>query len=159
MLRAWPRGAGTWPRAVKARRAGRQGPVEYLPIVAIDASLRAPASVSPCYDPAMDPTRTPLSAAPPDALPALCRRFHVRRLDLFGSAADGRFNPARSDLDFLVAFEALPGSAYADAYFGLRDGLAALFGQAVDLVTEPALENPYLRRQVERQRRRLFPSA
>lgn len=107
----------------------------------------------------MDPTRSTLDAAPPDVLPALCRRCHVRRLDLFGSAADGRFDPARSDLDFLVAFEALPSSAYADAYFGLRDGLTELFGHSVDLITEPALENPYLRRQVEGQRRRLFPQA
>ena len=35
---------------------------------------------------------------------ALCRRFHVRRLDLFGSAARGDFDPERSDLDFLVEF-------------------------------------------------------
>ena len=34
------------------------------------------------------------------ALQALCRRFGVRRLDLFGSAATGRFDPALSDLDF-----------------------------------------------------------
>ncbi len=107
----------------------------------------------------MDPIPTALAAAAPDALPALCRRFCVRRLDLFGSAADGRFDPARSDLDFLVVFEALPNSAYADAYFGLREGLAELFGREVDLITEPALENPYLRRQVEAQRRRLFPPA
>jgi uncharacterized protein len=102
---------------------------------------------------------TVLSATAPDALPALCRRFRVRQLDLFGSAADGRFDPAHSDLDFLVTFETLPGSTYADAYFGLREGLAELFGREVDLITEPALENPYLRRQVEAQRRRLFPPA
>jgi predicted nucleotidyltransferase len=40
------------------------------------------------------------------ALATLCRRFHVRRLDLFGSAAEGSFNPERSDLDFLVTLEA-----------------------------------------------------
>ncbi len=94
----------------------------------------------------------------PDDLPALCRRFHVRRLDLFGSAADRRFDPTRSDLDFLVAFEDLPEGAYADAYFGLREALAGLFGREVDLLTEPALENPYLRRQLEAQRKQLFPS-
>lgn len=94
-----------------------------------------------------------------DALSVLCRRFRVRRLDLFGSAADGRFDPARSDLDFLVAFEELPVIAYADAYFGLHEGLTGLFGREVDLLTEPALENPFLRRQVEAQRRQLFPPA
>ena len=93
------------------------------------------------------------------ALPALCRRFRVRRLDLFGSAADDRFDPARSDLDFPVDFEDMPDTAYADAYFGLRDGLALLFGREIDLLTEAALENPYMRRQVEAQRQRLFPPA
>ena len=101
----------------------------------------------------------PISVAESDALAGLCRRFHVRRLDLFGSAADGRFDPARSDLDFLASFGELPGAAYADAYFGLHEGLVALFGRAVDLMTEPALQNPFLRRQIEARRRRLFPPA
>ncbi len=57
----------------------------------------------------------------PATLPALCRRFGVRRLDLFGSAASGRFDPGRSDLDFVVSFaDLLPPAAYADAWFGLR---------------------------------------
>lgn len=92
-----------------------------------------------------------------EALAALCRRFHVRSLDVFGSAATERFDPARSDIDLLVDFENLPGSGYFDAYFGLRASLQALFGRPVDLVTEPSLENPYLRRQVESEKRRLFP--
>jgi len=100
-----------------------------------------------------------LAAEPPDLLSNLCRRFRVSRLDLFGSATDARFDPARSDLDFLVTFQELTGSTYADAYFGLRDGLAGLFGREVDLVTEAALENPYLRRRVEAQRQQLFPLA
>ena len=88
------------------------------------------------------------------ALPALCRWFHVRRLYLFGSAATGQgFDPARCDLDFLVDFEPLPPAEYADAYFGLRE---ALSGRPIDLVTEPALENPFFRRQVEAERRLLF---
>lgn len=94
-----------------------------------------------------------------DALPALCRRLRVRRLDLFGSAATGRFDPARSDIDIIVAFDdALVPIAYAEAFFGLREELEALFGRPVDLVTEAALENPYLRRRVEAERRPLFPA-
>ena len=41
-------------------------------------------------------------------LEQLCRAHHVRRLDLFGSAAAGRFQSERSDLDFLVDFHPLP---------------------------------------------------
>src|SRR5437588_7226592 len=91
------------------------------------------------------------------AVRALCRRFGVRRLDLFGSAATGRFDAARSDLDFLVEFEEMPPSPYAKAFSGLRQGLEQLFGRPVDLLTEPALVNPYLRRQIESEKRTLYP--
>lgn len=93
------------------------------------------------------------------ALPALCRRFGVRRLDLFGSAATGRHDPNRSDLDFLASFDdLLPPGAYADAWFGFRAELERLFGRPVDLLTDAALENPYLRRRIEAERRPLFPA-
>jgi predicted nucleotidyltransferase len=91
-------------------------------------------------------------------LPEVCRRFHVRRLDLFGSAVAGGFDPARSDLDLLVAFEPLPPSDYAAAYFGLREALETLVGRPVDLVTEAALRNPHFRRRVEAERHPLFPA-
>ncbi len=91
------------------------------------------------------------------ALDALCRRFGVHRLDVFGSAVDDRFDPARSDIDLLVEFEPMPPGGYAAAFFGLRDALEALFGRNVDLVTEPALKNPHLRRRIESQKRALFP--
>src|SRR5215204_3453270 len=68
------------------------------------------------------------------ALRELCRRFGVRRLDLFGSAATGRFDPSRSDLDFLVEFEQMEPSPYATAYWDLRQGLERLFGRPIDLL-------------------------
>ena len=43
-----------------------------------------------------------------DALRALCLRYRVRRLDLFGSAVTDRFDPLRSDVDMLVEFVDLP---------------------------------------------------
>lgn len=94
-----------------------------------------------------------------EALSALCRRFEVRQLELFGSAATGRFDPGRSDLDILVVFDDLPPGAYADAYFGLRAALEDLLGRPVDLLTEPALENPHLRAAIASEQRPLFPAA
>jgi uncharacterized protein len=92
------------------------------------------------------------------ALRELCRRFGVRRLDLFGSAATGRFDPSRSDLDFLVEFEPMDPAPYATAYWDLREGMEQLFGRSIDLLTEPALVNPYLRRQIESEKRTLYPA-
>jgi len=92
-----------------------------------------------------------------EAVAELCRRFHVRTLDVFGSAVTGRFDPARSDIDFLVEFEEPHGDGYAKRWLGLEQGLAALFGRKVDVLGESSLENPFLRRSIEATRRRLFP--
>ena len=56
-----------------------------------------------------------------EELQALCRRFHVRRLDLFGSAARGDFDPVRSDIDFLVEFDRRHREALSfNTYFGFK---------------------------------------
>src|SRR5579859_4692729 len=67
-------------------------------------------------------------------LAALCRRYQVRRLVLFGSAASGRFSPERSDLDFLVEYAVLPPIPRAQCYFGLLQELEQLFVRPIDLV-------------------------
>ena len=91
-----------------------------------------------------------------EELTSLCRRYHVRRLELFGSAAAGVFEPATSDLDFLVEFEELDPCAYADAYFGLQESLSALYRRPVDLVIPAAVHNPYFLRSIERNRALLY---
>ena len=87
-------------------------------------------------------------------LEQLCRRFHVRRLDLFGSAASDDFDPAHSDLDFLVEFE--PEALSFDIYFDLKESLEAVFGRSVDLVEPSAIRNPYFKASVERSREFVF---
>ena len=88
---------------------------------------------------------------------ALCRRFHVRRLDLFGSAARGDFDPKRSDLDFLVEFDWLhPEALSLKTYLGLKESLEALFGRPVDLVEPGAMRNPYLKASIEDSREPVF---
>ena len=91
-----------------------------------------------------------------EELRELCRRFHVRRLDLFGSAAGDDFDPARSDLDFLVEFLPAPPGGYADAFFGLKESLEQLFDRPVDLVAAAAIRNPYFRESVDGARVLLY---
>jgi len=86
----------------------------------------------------------------------LCRRFHVRRLDVFGSAVRGDFDPARSDLDFVVEFEREHPLGGLEIYFGLKEALEALFGRKVDLVSEGAVRNPYLRRSIDESRETVY---
>ena len=90
------------------------------------------------------------------AVADLCRQFHVERLYLFGSATRQEFDPARSDLDFVVAFQPLPTGPYADAYFGLAHALEDLFHRRVDLVTERSIRNPYFKEEVEETRQLLY---
>ncbi len=87
---------------------------------------------------------------------ALCRRYHVRRLEVFGSAAVGRFDPQTSDLDFLVEFYPVGRGQHADTYFGLLEGLQDLFLRPVDLVMVRAVSNPYFRRSIEQTRELLY---
>ena len=70
---------------------------------------------------------------------AVCRRYGVERLDLFGSGAGEGFDPERSDLDFVVSFERRDPPDLFDRYFGLKEDLEILFGRGVDLVMEGAL--------------------
>jgi hypothetical protein len=86
----------------------------------------------------------------------LCLKYRVRRLELFGSAADGSFDPDSSDLDFLVEFHQLRDNEYADAYFGLLEDLKTLFQRNVDLVVESAVKNPYFRQSIDRSRKLLY---
>lgn len=90
-----------------------------------------------------------------DAIASLCRRFRVRRLSVFGSAAVGPFDPDRSDVDFLVEFEEGADDLF-DAYFGLKEGLERLLERPVDLVMSKSLENPHFAASVERSRRELY---
>jgi predicted nucleotidyltransferase len=79
---------------------------------------------------------------------ALCRTTGARQLKAFGSVLRKDFSDATSDLDFLVEFDALEPSKYADSYFALKEGLEALFGRPVDLVTTSSIGNPYFRERI-----------
>ena len=81
---------------------------------------------------------------------AICRRYRIARLDVFGSAARADdFNPASSDADFLVEFEsgAAPGLT---EFFGAKDEFERLLGRDVDLVEPAAVRNPYVLASINR---------
>jgi uncharacterized protein len=70
---------------------------------------------------------------------ALCERYHVERLALFGSTLRDDFDFGNSDLDFTVEFQPMTPQEHAEAYFGLLE----------DLVEIRAIRNPYLRQEIE----------
>ncbi len=84
-----------------------------------------------------------------DTIAELCRRFHVRRLEVFGSAARGTdFDAQRSDANFLIAFE--PGvTPTITLLLDVEDALEQVLGRPVDLVERQVVETSpnYLRRR------------
>lgn len=91
------------------------------------------------------------------AIVALCEKYGVQSLDLFGSAVrDDWGPPEESDLDFIVAFRPQKGHGLADRYLGLARDLERLFGRRVDLLTERAIRNPFFRRSIEADRAAVY---
>ncbi len=87
---------------------------------------------------------------------AICRRYRISRLEVFGSAARiDDFDPATSDADFLVEFapDAQPG---LDAFFGAKADLERLLGRGVDLVEPGAVRNPYVLASINRNREPVY---
>jgi predicted nucleotidyltransferase len=89
-------------------------------------------------------------------LAELCRRYQVKTLEIFGSAAQGTFDPERSDLDFLLEFLPEAAGRSFDGYFDLKHSLEELFGRKVDLVMPSAIRNPYFRKAINQQRKVLY---
>jgi predicted nucleotidyltransferase len=105
----------------------------------------------------MDRTMLPLIEMRRSDIADICRRFHVSRLDVFGSAARGSdFDPARSDVDLLVTYESSTPRPTLDEYFEFREQLEALFGRSVDLLMAGAVRNPYVRADIERSRELVY---
>lgn len=86
----------------------------------------------------------------------VCTRFGVLRLELFGSAATGSFDPQRSDLDFLVEFDQDNRITPFEKYFGLKEALESLFSRPVDLVMAGASSNPHFQKSVDASRRLVY---
>jgi uncharacterized protein len=69
-------------------------------------------------------------------LAAVCRRYGIARLEVFGAVARGAETPA-SDVDLL--YELRPGVRLGWDIEDLADELAEIFGRPVDLVSRSTL--------------------
>lgn len=98
----------------------------------------------------------PISSERREQIAALCRRFGVARLEVFGSAAGGGFVAGRSDYDFLVELDPAAGGSRAERLIGLAEALEALLGAPVDLVNPRYIRNPYFAAEVQRTRQPVY---
>lgn len=87
---------------------------------------------------------------------AICQRFRVSRLEVFGSAARATdFDGDTSDVDFLIQFAADVTPSLQD-FFDAKSALVELLGRSVDLVEPAAVRNPYFLASINRHRKAVY---
>lgn len=81
---------------------------------------------------------------------ALCRRYAVKRFEVFGSILRDDFDAAASDLDVVAEFDSLSPGSGLRRYFEFKTRLEALLKRPVDIIELEAMENTRLKRIIER---------
>lgn len=87
---------------------------------------------------------------------ALCRKYGVKTLSVFGSILTPRFNE-NSDVDFSATFypeedPLVAGENFLNLYMDLED----LMGRRIDLVDEDNLKNPYFKEELEETKQLIY---
>lgn len=86
---------------------------------------------------------------------ALCKKYKVGKLFVFGSILTNRFNDD-SDVDLVVDFDKVTLEEYADNYFNFKYALEKLFGRDVDLLEDKAIRNPILKRNIDNSKQLIY---
>jgi predicted nucleotidyltransferase len=75
---------------------------------------------------------------PAEAIAAICERYGVRELSVFGSLLRDDFTP-ESDIDFLVVFDDDDYGPWMGKLTRMEDDLRAVLGRKVDLVPKESI--------------------
>jgi predicted nucleotidyltransferase len=86
---------------------------------------------------------------------ALCEKYKVKQLNIFGSVLTNRFNK-NSDIDFTVIFDKPDIGDYFTNYFDLKFALEDLLKRDIDLVEYEAIRNPYFKEEVDETQQRIY---
>ncbi len=90
---------------------------------------------------------------------ALCRKYKVAKLWVFGSILTPRFNDD-SDVDLSVDFDSAAiadeGLDWADLFFDFLHDLEAIFGRRVDLVCDDSVSNQVFRRELDSTKKLIY---
>ena len=83
---------------------------------------------------------------PMETIADICRRYRIRELAIFGSAARGDMRP-ESDVDIMIELE--PGTHPGLGWLDLEDELEAIFGRKIDAMQKKQLK-PRILAEAER---------
>ena len=90
-----------------------------------------------------------------DKIIALCKKYKVAKLWVFGSILTPRFND-ESDVDFSVIFNYNEIPDLFIVFFDFIDELQQLLGRRIDLVDETAIRNPYFRKELDNTKQLIY---
>jgi len=93
-----------------------------------------------------------------EAIADICRAHGVRSLQAFGSILRDDFDPARSDVDVLVEFEATASDSFSN-FLDLKEALEALLQRPVDLLEPRAIRNRRLRYYIDQSKSPIYAAA
>lgn len=95
-----------------------------------------------------------------EGIRAIAREYKVVRLEVFGSICTPEFDPATSDIDFLVEFPPdYDFGPWHAKYHAMRRALSALLSHPVDLVDVWALRDPWFSREAGMTRQDVYDAA
>ncbi|HVX25503.1 MAG TPA: nucleotidyltransferase domain-containing protein [Parafilimonas sp.] len=97
-----------------------------------------------------------------NAIADACKKHHVKKLFVFGSAARNNDFTSKSDIDVLVNFETLPLETNEQVFYvvenrdKLQEQLKNIFNREIDLIEEEKISNKYLRYFINKEKKLLY---
>jgi predicted nucleotidyltransferase len=136
-------------------RANETSPVFHELASMLDKTAGAPPTL---HEHAAEYTVEPAGRLPEidrKALAAVCRKYRVKKMSLFGSAARNELRPG-SDVDLLVEFKPKQGPSLW-GQVRMQEALSPLFdNRQVNIAGPGILNNPYRRSTIERDLKVLY---
>jgi uncharacterized protein len=88
---------------------------------------------------------------------ALCKKYGVLRLEVFGSAARGvDFDEERSDVDLIAKFDKEHVKFTLSDFFDFAEELEKIIDRKVDLSEDVPIKNQYLRQAINSSRELVY---
>ena len=89
-------------------------------------------------------------------LKEICKRFHVKRLYVFGSISTDTFDVQSSDVDLIVELDHMDPIQKGETLMILWDKFEELFGRKVDLLSNSRVRNPYLQKGIDSTKQLIY---
>jgi predicted nucleotidyltransferase len=80
----------------------------------------------------------------------------IKKMYIFGSALTPRFDKKTSDIDILVETTDIQPEEKGEKLMLLWDSLEELFKRRIDLLTDNSLQNPFLKKEIQRTRKLIY---